>query len=190
MVRECAGVDIGKAIHNVPTTFEDPYFLDNVNDAYVYANKSLLKLLLTTYELPARLQAMKHYFFLSQSDFMSYFLDLASPELCKPIDKVNLSKLQALLDLVLPAQELLKENIKVEMNSTNLVDSLTRVINISGIEDGDMLLNPPAPPTESERNPTGFSALQFDCVVPFPASLVISRKTICKIQIPSYKRQH
>jgi len=124
---------------------------------------------------------MKHYFFLSQSDFLSYFLDLASPELRKPIDKVNISKLQALLDLVLPAQDLFKENIKVEMNSINLVDSLTRVINISGIEDGEVLLNPPAPPSEIEKGPIGFSSLQFDCVVPFPASLVISRKTVCKI---------
>lgn len=181
VVRECGGIDIGKAISNVPTTFEDPQFLDNVNDAYVYANKSLLKLLLTTYALPARLQSMKHYFFLSQSDFLSYFLDLASPELRKPVDKVNISKLQALLDLALPAQDPFKENIKVEMNSVNLIDSLTRVINISGIEDGEVLFNQPAPPSESEKGPIGFSSLQFDCVVPFPVSLVISRKTVCKI---------
>lgn len=146
VVRECGGVDVGKTISNVPTTFEDPQFLDNVNDAYVHANKSLLKLLLTAYALPARLQSMKHYFFLSQSDFLSHFLDLASPELRKPIDKVNISKLQALLDSVLPAQDPFKENIKVELNSIELVDSLTRVINISGIEDGEVLLNPPGPP--------------------------------------------
>lgn len=180
VVRECGGVDISKAISNVPTTFEDPRFLDNINDAYVHANKSLLNLLLTTYALPARLQSMKHYFFLSQSDFLSYFLDLASPELRKPVEKVNTNKLQALLDLVLPPQDPFKENIKVGMNDTNLVDGLTRVINISGMEDGDALLNPPAPPVETEKTPTGFTSLQFDCVVPFPASLVISRKTVCK----------
>lgn len=185
VVRECGGIDIGKAISNVPTTFEDPRFFDNVNDAYVYANKSLLNLLLTTYALPARLHSMKHYFFLSQSDFMSYFLDLASPELRKPADKVNTSKLQALLDLVLPAQDPFKENIKVEMKNINLIDCLTRVINISSIEDGEALLNPPAPPVESEKGPIGFTSLQFDCVVPFPVSLVISRKTVFK-EIPSF----
>ncbi|TVY13020.1 Spindle pole body component alp4 [Lachnellula arida] len=182
VVRECGGVDISKAISNVPTTFEDLRFFDNVNDAYVYANKSLLNLLLTTYALPERLHSMKHYFFLSQSDFLSYFLDLASPELRKPVEKVNTSKLQALLDLVLPAQDPFKENIKVEMNSVNLFDCLTRVINISGIEDGEALLNPPAPPVESEKGPVGFTSLQLDCVVPFPASLVISRKTIWRYQ--------
>lgn len=195
VVRECGGIDISKAISNVPSTFEDPRFFDNVNDAYVYANKSLLNLLLTTYALPARLRSMKHYFFLSQSDFMSYFLDLASPELRKPVDKMNTGKLQALLDLVLPAQDPFKENIKVEMNHVSLIDSLTRVINISGVED-EALLNPPAPPVESEKGPTGFTSLQFDCVVPFPASLVISRNTVCEYLythchfLLSLKQQH
>ncbi|TVY83654.1 Spindle pole body component alp4 [Lachnellula suecica] len=183
VVRECGGVDISKAITNVPITFDDPRFVDNINDAYVYANKFLLNLLLTTYALPARLHAMKHYFFLSQSDFLSYFLDLASTELRKPVDKVNTSKLQALLDLVLPAQDPFRENIKVGMNDTNLIDGLTRVINISGMEDGDALPNPPAPPVETEKAPTGFTSLQFDCIVPFPASLVISRKTVWRYQV-------
>lgn len=190
VVRECGGVDISNTISNVPTTFEDPRFFDNVNDAYVYANKSLLNLLLTTYALPARLRSMKHYFFLSQSDFLSYFLDLASPELRKPVDKVNTSKLQALLDLVLPAQDPFKENIKVEMNSVDLFDCLTRVINISGIEDGEELLNPPAPPVESEKGPVGFTSLQLDCIVPFPASLVISRKTICEYLRTTVSTRH
>jgi gamma-tubulin complex component 2 len=129
---------------------------------------------------------MKQYFFLSQSDYLSYFTDLASPELRKPIDKVNVSKLQALMDMVLPAQDPFKENIKVEMNRISLADSLTRVINISGIEDGDMLLNPPAPLVENEKAPVGFTSLQLDCIVPFPASLVISRKTICKSNTPVF----
>ncbi|PVH71218.1 hypothetical protein DL98DRAFT_111314 [Cadophora sp. DSE1049] len=182
VVRECGGIDISQAISNVPTTFDDPRLFDNINDAYVYANKSLLNLLLTTYALPARLHSMKHYFFLSQSDFLSHFLDLASPELRKPVDKVSTSKLQALLDLVLPAQDPFKENIKVEMNSISLIDCLTRVINISGIDDGEALLNPPDPPVESDKGPIGFTSLQFDCIVPFPASLVISRKTVWRYQ--------
>ncbi|KAH7356621.1 Spc98 family-domain-containing protein [Rhexocercosporidium sp. MPI-PUGE-AT-0058] len=163
VVRECGGIDIGQAISNVPTTFDDPRLFDNINHAYVYANKSLLNLLLTTYALPARLHSMKHYFFLSQSDFLSHFLDLASPELRKPADK---------------------ENIKVEMNKINLIDCLTRVINISGIEDGEALSNPPDPPVESDKGPIGFTSLQFDCIVPFPASLVISGKTVCFVSIP------
>ncbi|KAK2629812.1 hypothetical protein QTJ16_000632 [Diplocarpon rosae] len=89
VVRECRGIDISRSINNIPTTLDDSRLFDNINDAYVYANKSLLNLLFSTYALPARLHSMKHYFFLSQSDFLSHFLDLASPELRKPVDKVS-----------------------------------------------------------------------------------------------------
>ncbi|KAL3417915.1 spc97 spc98 family protein [Phlyctema vagabunda] len=182
VVRQCGGINISNAMSDVPSTFEDPRFSDNVNNAYVYANKSLLDMLLTTYALPARLQSIKHYFLLSQSDFLTHFLDVASPELRKPVDKVNTSKLQALLELVLPAQDPFAENLKVEMNSISLIDCLTRVISISGMEDGEALLNPTSQPAESEKGPIGFTSLQFDCVVPFPASLVISRKTVWRYQ--------
>ena len=125
---------------------------------------------------------MKHYFFLSQSDFLSYFLDLASPELRRPIDKVNISKLQALLDLVLPTQDPFRENIKVEMNSINLVDSLTRVINISGIEDAEMLLNPPAPPSESEKEPTGLVLCNFIASFLFRLPLSSAEKLFVRLK--------
>jgi len=65
------------------------------------------------------------------------------------------------------------------MNSVNLFDCLTRVINISGIKDGEALLNPPALLVESEKGQVGFT-LQLECVVLFPTSLVISEKTVCK----------
>jgi len=184
VVRECGGVDIMKAISNVPETFDDPRFYDNINNAYGHANKSLLNLLLTTYALPARLNSMKHYFLLSQSDFLSHFVDLALSELRKPVDMVNTSKLQSLLELVLDPQDPFKENVKVEMNSISWIDSLTQVINISGVDNGEALPNPAAPPPESEKGLIGFTSLQFDCLVPFPASLVISRKTVCKSSVP------
>lgn len=136
VVRECGGVDISRHIGDFPASFEDPRFLDNINNAYGYANKSLLNLLLTAFALPERLLSMKNYFFLSQSDFLSHFLDLASSELRKPVERVNMTKLQSLLDVVLPAHDPFRENIRVEMNSASLIDSLTRVINISGVKKG------------------------------------------------------
>ena len=101
VVRECGGVDISKDLNDVPDTFSDPKFLDNVNSAYAYANSSLLSLLLTTHALPARLRSLKHYFFLDRSDFFTYFLELGTSELKKPSREVNVGKLQSLLDIVL-----------------------------------------------------------------------------------------
>jgi gamma-tubulin complex component 2 len=189
VVRECGGVDVSKAVKDVPRSFDDNRFLDNVNSAYAYANESLLNLLLTTHALPARLRSLKHYFFLDRSDFFSYFLELGASELRKPVKAVNTSKLQSLLDLVLrqpgsvAAQDPFKEDIKVEMNEVSLTNSLTRVVNISGIEQGETLQALAAQPTnESDKNIVGFTSLQLDYSVPFPVSLVISRKTIWRYQ--------
>lgn len=189
VVRECGGVDVSKAVTDVPRSFDDNRFLDNVNSAYAHANESLLTLLLTTHALPARLRSLKHYFFLDRSDFFSYFLELGASELRKPVKNVNASKLQSLLDLVLrqpgsvAAQDPFKEDIKVEMNEISLTNSLTRVVNISGIEQGESLQTPASQPTnESDKTAVGFTSLQLDYSVPFPVSLVISRKTVWRYQ--------
>ena len=189
VVRECGGVDVSKAVKDVPQSFDDNRFLDNVNSAYAHANESLLKLLLTTHALPARLRSLKHYFFLDRSDFFSYFLELGTSELRKPVKNVNTSKLQSLLDLVLrqsgsvAAQDPFKEDIKVEMNEISSTNSLTRVVNISGIEQGETVQTPATQPAnESDKAAVGFTSLQLDYSVPFPVSLVISRKTVWRYQ--------
>ena len=195
VVRECGGVDVSKEVKDVPTTFDDLRFLDNVNGAYAHANSSLLELLLTTHALPARLRSLKHYFFLNQSDFFSYFLDLSAPELKKPAKNVNVGKLQSLLDIVLrqpgsvAAQDPFKEDVKVQMNEVSLTRWLIKVVSTSGIDQDDPegieKYTPAAQSltSEDDKNITGFNALELDYAVPFPLSLVISRKTVLRYQL-------
>ncbi|KHN98148.1 Spc97 / Spc98 family protein [Metarhizium album ARSEF 1941] len=188
VVRECGGAAASKLVTDVPTTFDDPRFLENVNNAYAHANKSLMQLLLTTHALPARLQSLKYYFFLDPSDYFSYFLELGSSELRKPVKNVNTSKLQSLLDLVLRqpgsivSLDPFKEDVKVEMNDVTLIKSLQRVVNIRGIEQGEPLQPVSNQHIEKDKNATGFTSLQIDYSVPFPVSLVISRRTIWRYQ--------
>lgn len=196
VVRECGGVDISKEVKDVPLSFDDPQFLDNVNGAYAHANSSLLSLLVTTHALPARLRSMKHYFFLDRSDFFTYFLDLSASELRKPAKAVNVSKLQSLLDLVLrqpgtvAAQDAFKEDVKVQMNEVGLTKFLMGVVNVRGIDQDatDETMERYQTPatqsaTEEDSKMTGFEALEFKFSVPFPLSLVISIKTVLRYQI-------
>lgn len=199
VVRECGGVDVSKEVKDVPKSFDDPQFLDNVNGAYAHANSSLLNLLLTTHALPDRLRSMKHYFFLDRSDFFTYFLDLSASELRKPWRLVNVNKLQSLLDLVLrqpgtvAAQDPFKEDVKVHMNSVGLTQLVMRVVNVKGFDEAtaedavtaDRYRTPAtkASSTDDENNMTGFEALEFKFTVPFPLSLVISSKTVFRYQI-------
>lgn len=190
VVRECGGVDVSKVVRDVPTSFDDSRFLENVNIAYAHANESLMQLLLTTHALPARLQSLKHYFFLDPSDYFSYFLELGASELRKPVKAVNTSKLQSLLDLVLRqpgsivSLDPFKEDVKVEMNEITLTKSLQRVVNITGIEQGEALqpLSSTNQSMDSDKKAVGFTSLQLDYAVPFPVSLVISRKTVWRYQ--------
>ncbi|KAF3941411.1 hypothetical protein ABW19_dt0207014 [Dactylella cylindrospora] len=191
VVRECGGVDVSKEVKDVPLTFDDPNFLDNVSSAYAHANESLLNLLLTTHGLRARLRSLKHYFFLDQSDFFSYFLELGGSELKKPAKVVNVAKLQSLLDLTLrqpgsiAAGDPFKEDVKVQMNEIGLTRWLMRIVNVSGLEDGTMPGEEyrSAASAEEDKAITGFNAMELDYSVPFPLSLVISRKTILRYQL-------
>lgn len=188
VVRECGGVDVSLQVKDVPLSFDDNRFLDNVNNAYAHANESLMQLLLTTHALPARLRSMKHYFFLDPSDYFSYFLELGTSELRKPVKAVNTGKLQSLLDLVLRqpgsivSLDPFKEDVKVEMNEITLIKSLQRVVNITGIEQGESLQPLANQPVDHDKNANGFTSLQLDYAVPFPVSLVISRKTVWRYQ--------
>ena len=196
VVRECGGVDVSKEVKDVPKSFDDPQFLDNVNGAYAHANSSLLNLLVTTHALGARLRSMKHYFFLDRSDFFTYFLDLSTSELKKPWRLVNVGKLQSLLDLVLrqpgtvAAQDPFKEDVRVQMNNVGLTQLVMRVVNVRGFDEEpapesvDRYRTPVVKPTTDEEDKmTGFEALEFKFSVPFPLSLVISSKTVFRYQI-------
>ena len=202
VVRECGGIDISTEVKDVPKTFSDPYFLDNITSAYAHANSSLLNLLVTTHALPERLRSLKYYFFLDRSDFFTYFLDLSASELRRPSRQVNVPKLQHLLELVLrqsgsiASLDPFKEDVKVEMNHVGLTEFLMKVVNVKGFEENgpgegeglSQLYKTPAASGEQGDGSTddkmsGFDALVFKFAVPFPLSLVISSNTLLRYQI-------
>jgi gamma-tubulin complex component 2 len=195
VVRECGGVDVSKIVQDAPTSFDDPRFLDNVSSSYAYANSSLLNLLLTTHQLPARLRSLKHYFFLDRSDFFTYFLEMGELELKKPAKAVNVGKLQSLLDLAtrhagsVAVEDPYKEDIKVQMNDTGLTNWLMKIVNVQGLDQDAAVASianytpANAAPITDDSNITGFQALQFDYAMPFPLSLVVSRVTLTRYQL-------
>lgn len=196
VVRECGGVDLSKKDTDFPLTFDDPRFVDNINNAYVNANSSLLTLLLTTHALPARLQSLKHYFFLDRSDFFSHFLELSASELKKSAKNVNSGKLQSLLDIVLrqpgsvASEDPYKEDVKIQLDEISLTKWLIRVVNVTGVDTdaanlnaADLLALNTQVAASDDKEINGFDALVLDYSVPFPISLVISRVTLTRYQL-------
>ncbi|KIW57301.1 hypothetical protein PV05_05870 [Exophiala xenobiotica] len=204
VVRECGGVNISSKIVDTPATFDDPRFLDNVNNAYSFANKELLHLLLTKNSLRSRLRSLKHYFFLDRAEFFLYFLELSDSELRKKHRDVNVGKLQSLLDLVLhqpgsiAVADPFKEDVKIRMNSIGLTQWLIKVVNVQGIDQDnpESIMDQYKTPAqgssadkqgkdrkEEDKDIIGFDALELDYTVPFPLSLIISRKTVMRYQL-------
>ena len=196
VVRECGGVNIASKIDDTPTTFGDARFLDNVNHAYAFANSELLTLLLTKNSLRSRLRSMKHYFFLDRAEFFLYFLELSASELRKPHRSVNTGKLQSLLDLVLyqpgsiAIADPFKEDVQVKVNEVGLTQWLMRIVTVQGMDQDnpDSIMEQYKTPAQTstkdeDKDINGFEALELDYIVPFPLSLIISRKTVLRYQL-------
>jgi gamma-tubulin complex component 2 len=195
VVRECGGVNVASPITDIPTTFDDPRFLDNINHAYSFANKELMTLLLTKNSLRSRLRSMKHYFFLDRGEFFLYFLELSASELRKKQATVNEAKLQSLFELVvnqpgsIAIADPFKEDVRVRMNEIGLTQWLMKIVNVQGMdqENPESMIEqqktPAAALKKDEKDITGFEALELDYKVPFPLSLIISRKTVLRYQL-------
>ena len=113
-------------------------FYKYIENAYSHANQTLLELLLKDEQLISRLRSLKRYFFLSQSSFLTYFLDLSSTELRKVSRSASIVKMQSLLDLALNTDAqgedtLYREDVKTTMADSGLFDFLLKVVNMQGI---------------------------------------------------------
>lgn len=212
VVRECGGTDVSKHVEEHFESIEDSRIVISLSSAYSHANQSLLSLLIKTHELPARLRSLKHYFFLDRADFFINFMDIADKELIKSSQKASITKLQYLLDMSLrqpgsiSSIDPFKEEVLVTMNHTSVTDYLLRIVNVTGMDPNEALglsNNTPeilermvqtstradsAASTVEERekrtkNYTAIMALQLDFKIPFPLSLVLSRKTILRYQL-------
>lgn len=196
VVRECGGVNTTSTCSHTPTSFEDPRFLDNVNHAYSFANQELLSLMLAKHSLRGRLRSIRHYFFLDRAEFFLYFLELSASELRKPQRNVNTGKLQSLLDLVLyqpgsiAVSDPYKEDVQIKLNELGLVPWLMKVVNVQGLEADNpeslaeqYKIQASATSSADDKDISGYEALELDYNVPFPLSLIISRKTIIRYQL-------
>ncbi|KAF9465883.1 Spc98 family-domain-containing protein [Collybia nuda] len=199
VIREC-GIEIHRDQKQTEwddLSMDDEKFYKFLENAYSYANRTLLQLLLRDQQLIPRLRSLKRFFFLSQSSFLTHMLDLSSTELRKASRSASIVKLQSLLDLALNTDAsgddmLFREDVKVTMAESGLYEFLLKVVSVSGViggDDGDAegghAHEEPKKEREKEdkKSMLAIDALALDYTVKFPLSLVISRKTILRYQL-------
>jgi len=118
-------------------------FYKSIEDAYSYANRTLLNMLLRDQQLLPRLRSLKRFFFMSQSFFVTHLLDQAQGELRKSSKSASVLKLQSLLDLALNTDlhgedTMFREDVKVKMATNGLYDWLLKIINEKGTIGGEV----------------------------------------------------
>ncbi|KIM24993.1 hypothetical protein M408DRAFT_75009 [Serendipita vermifera MAFF 305830] len=190
VIREC-GIEIkgdAQVVDEEDWDMDSEKFYKTIEDGYTYANRTLLKLLMDDQALIPRLRSLKRYFFLSQSSFLTHFMDLAGSELRKPSKGVSTVKLQSLLDLSLNSGEAYayKEDVKIVMATSGLYEWLLKVVSVSGAIGGEgeeFGATVGSASVAATSVIDGMDALTLDYNVRFPLSLVISRKTILRYQL-------
>lgn len=171
-----------------------------------------MHVLLRDQRLLPRLRSLKHYFFLSQSAFLSSFLDAAHTELRRSAHSASWSRLQSLLDVALNGEscprfsersegskeeeETYREDVKVDKASTGLFEWLMKIVSVDGVIasesggaggdtglDDDRRKEKDGKEKEKSSKLSASDVIQLDYTVKFPLSLVISRKTILRYQL-------
>ena len=173
-----------------------------VETAHRRANKEVLKVIFQDFEMLPKLRIMKQYFFMSQSDYLLMFLDSALPVLRQPANQLSAVKLQHLLDLAVKSSSDLSsvglhrglisshpssdDGIKVELSRYAFVDMLVKIISVNAGKDGSLTISDlETSPRSASANTrmTGLQTFTLDTDIPFPLSVMISRKSITKYQL-------
>lgn len=190
VIHEC-GVEIS---HSGATeliySLHNKQYVEQIEQAFVFASKKLLDLLIKEHDLIGRLTSIKHYFLLEQGDYLVHFMDIAYDELKKKTNEIQLTRLESLLELALrtsvAVSDPFKDDLKAILSSFDLTTQLFHIMSIQPDIDNDGRKRSAASfplPNPSTINLSGLEAFSLDYNVGWPLSLIINRKALTKYQL-------
>ncbi|KAG6545232.1 hypothetical protein Mapa_013344 [Marchantia paleacea] len=197
-VRECGhSIKFPNDIHSTDAGSSRPY-LERINVAYNHASAELINLIMNKFDLVGRLRSVKHYFFMDQGDFLVHFMDIAKDELMKRSSTITMEKLQSLLELALrtsvsasdPYHDELTCNVEKSALLTQLQSTISTGMGSTETKGNpesflaNLSLNGSALGIQGATgNITGIETFTLDYKVPWPLSLVVSRRALTKYQL-------
>ena len=156
-------------------------YTSQLEKAYTNASKNLLHLLVADNDLIGHLKSVKHYFLLDQGDFVVQFLDVCGDELAQPVNDVEPTRLESLVDLTIRSSVVnydpYKDNVKVELLPYDLIYQMNKILSIDTEAEGEF-----KGPVDTE-NLSGLEAFAFGYDVQWPISLVLNRKSLACYQM-------
>ncbi|XP_039496870.1 gamma-tubulin complex component 2 homolog isoform X2 [Drosophila santomea] len=148
-----------------------------INDAYYFAARMLLDVLLTENDLMGHLQSVKRYLLLNQGDFTMQFMDACEDELTKNVDHVLPMTLENLLGLTLrlssARNDPYKDDLHCELLPYDLVTQMSKIMN----QKEEYWQAQP------RLDLSGLECFAFTYEVKWPCSLVLNHIAISKYQM-------
>jgi gamma-tubulin complex component 2 len=204
--------EIVKPVTGIPAALKvvnGDALLEVIESAYSQSNESLLNLLRHELQLRNRLKTLKTFFLLSQSDYLTHFLDIAEDHLLCMVDQISLPKVMSLLELVLRTPSTTSSidpfnvDVRIEFSGMTLLEQLIKINSMVGIDMKKHIQNLKsskpfsiqdslASSTNIEVNLellrgdkplTGVDCFMLNYTAPFPLSLVLNRKIMTKYQM-------
>ncbi|KAI8125651.1 putative gamma-tubulin complex component 2 [Lucilia cuprina] len=148
-----------------------------VQNAYRFASKNLLEVLLKENDLMGHLMSVKRYLLLHQGDFITQFMDACEDELAKNVDKVLPMTLENLLGLTLrlssAKHDPYKDDVHCELLTYDLVTQMSKIMN----NEEEYWQ------THDRLDLNGLECFAFRYEVKWPISLVLNHIAISKYQM-------
>lgn len=150
---------------------------ERIEEAYKFASKELLDLLLVENKLIDRLYSLKRYFLFSSGDFFVQFMDMADEELSKTKDDVNMARLESLLELALRTSscnnDSYKDDVHIKMSDVTLYQYMSRVDNT---DDASQDILSSSLNCNSSGALLGWESLTLSYDVSWPLSMIICKE--------------
>lgn len=156
---------------------EQRKYEERVDEAYKFASKELLDLLLVENKLIDRLYSLKRYFLFSSGDFFVQFMDMADEELSKTEGDINIARLESLLGIALRSSSCNSDPYKDDVSVLMLEDTLLQIMdrinkNNPGFDSEEFKLEY----CHSSDRLFGWETFSLSYDVPWPLSMVICKE--------------
>lgn len=151
---------------------ESRIYDERIDEAYKFASRELLDLLLVENKLIERLYSLKRYFLFSSGDFFVQFMDMADEELSRTKDDINMTRLESLLELALRTSSCnndpYKDDVHIKMSDGSLFQIMASINNTDGADFDDYC--------HSSGDLLGWESLVLSYDVPWPLSMIICKE--------------
>lgn len=155
---------------------ESGNYNERVDEAYKFAGKELLDLLLVENKFIDRLYSLKRYFLFSSGDFFVQFMDTADEELSKTKEDIDMTRLESLLELALRTSSCnndpYKDDVHIKMSDGPLYEIMASINTTTRFDDN----RASSEYRHSSGNLLGWESLTLSYDVSWPLSMIICKE--------------